>query len=321
MLDLALYDRVHLSARPPVQRFIAEAFLRFDYMKVDLVVEGLENLPDRPVVLAMNHTDNFNYWPLQYSLHRHGTYTATWVKGKNYENPAISLFMQWTNNIPIASRGYVITRDFLNVLGRKPDPDEYRALRDAADARQDVDRSKVPRAVLEQRRDMLGRRFEPSHERYVDAIDSLMRQLMRRFVDLNEHAHELGVHILVFPQGTRSIRLSRGHIGLAQLALHLKAPIVPVGCNGCDLVYASRSVITRPGRIVYRIGEPMDDWGNLAPPEPFEPFTREAEAEHRDRFQAVVDRVMHRIDGLLDERHKFSDDQASDGSRELDRFV
>ena len=321
MLDLALYDRVRLSRRPPLQRLIADGWLRFDYRKVDLVVEGLENLPDRPVIFAMNHTDNFNYWPFQYDFHRRGAYTATWVKGKNYEHPGVSAFMRWTNNIPIASRGYVVTRDFLNTVGRRPSANEYRALRDAADSLGDVDRAAVPAAVLDSSRDMLGRSFDPTHERYSDAVDGLMRLLMRRFLDMNAHAHELGLHILVFPQGSRSIRLSKGHTGIAQMALHLDAPIVPVGCNGCDRVYTSRSMRAKPGRIVYRIGEPMSDWGHIAPSEPFEAFTREAERDHRASFQAITDRVMDRINDLLDERHKFAADQVSDGTDGTARFV
>ncbi|MBW2461315.1 MAG: 1-acyl-sn-glycerol-3-phosphate acyltransferase [Deltaproteobacteria bacterium] len=321
MLDLALYDRVHISARPPAQRLLAELFLRFDYRKVDLVVEGLENLPNRPVIFAMNHTDNYNYWPFQYSLHKHGTYMATWVKGKNYENSAISTFMQWTNNIPIASRGYVITRDFLNVMGRRPAPDEYRALRDATDNLGEIDCAAVPRTILTEGRDILGHRFDPKGERYVEAIDAVMKKLMGRFVELNERALALGSNLLVFPEGTRSIRLSRGHTGLAQMALHLNAPIVPVGCNGSDLVYTSRSVLTKPGRIVYRIGEAMSDWSELAPKEPFVPFTREAETKHRGAFQAIVDRVMERINDLVDERHKSQADRASDGSSGTDRFM
>ena len=50
-----------------------------------------------PVIYAMNHTDNFNYWPFQYSLHcAFQRYTATWVKGKNYEGTISSAFMRWT---------------------------------------------------------------------------------------------------------------------------------------------------------------------------------------------------------------------------------
>jgi 1-acyl-sn-glycerol-3-phosphate acyltransferase len=321
MLDLTLYDRIHISARPPAQRLIAELFLRVDYRNVEIIVEGMEHLPVGPVIYAMNHTDNYNYWPFQYHLHKHGAYTATWVKGKNYETPAVSAFMRWTNNIPLASRGYVITRDFVNVMGRRPRPVEYRALRDAADGLFDVDTSIVPRAVLDSERDMLGRRFAPGAERYVDAVDDLMRKLMKRFVALNQRAHDLGVPILVFPQGTRTVRLSRGHIGLAQMALHLGVPIVPIGCSGSDLVYTGRSILSKPGRIVYRIGKPMNDWADLTPPGPFEPFARETETMHRDRFQAVVDRVMDRIDDLVDERHKFEIDRSSDGSRGTDRFL
>jgi 1-acyl-sn-glycerol-3-phosphate acyltransferase len=324
MLDLALFDRIHLSNRPPVQRFIAEAFLRFDYRKVRIDVEGLERLPSHPVLFAMNHTDNFNYWPLQYSLHRdRRRYTATWVKGKNFEHPMVSTFMRITNNIPIASRGYLITRDFVATVGRRPAEDEYRALRDAVNTGAELDRERVPRELLERPRDMMGRPFAPERETYVEAMDALFTAMMRRFIQLNEHALSIGLDLLVFPQGTRSIRLSRGHIGVAQAALALGATIVPVGCNGSDRVYPGRSLLSKPGHIVYRLGEPLTkhDVRDLAPPEHFVPFSRDAEARHRARFQALTDRIMERIDGLLDERHRFTEDRASDGTRGTDRFV
>lgn len=320
MLDLALYDRIRLSARPPVQRLIAEGFLRFDYRKVDLVLEGAERLPPERVIFAMNHTDSFNYWPFQYELHRRKRgYTATWVKGKNYEHPIVSLFMRITNNIPLASRGYVITRDFLNVMGRRPDADEYRALRAAVDALKD-EVPGVPEAVLRTPRDMLGRYFDPSHESYASAVDALMNALNARFVALNEEALAIGLDLLVFPQGTRSVRLSRGHVGLAQMALHLGATIVPVGCNGSDRVYSGKSLFAKPGRIVYRIGEPIpiSHWKN--PPPRVPPLSRAADA-HRDAYQAIVDEVMDRINDLLDEPYQFSPDRESEGTRDVDRFV
>ena len=322
MLDLGLYDRVWLHPRPPVHRLIAECLLRFDYRNVQLVVEGLHNVPARPVVFAMNHTDNFNYWPLQYILHRDlGRYTATWVKGKNYEHWLRDLFMRITNNIPLASRGYVVTRDFLNVLGRRPTESEYKELRDAVDQLRPVDANRVPREILTVERDLLGRRFDPDHESYPEAVDALMHELMARFVAMNERAVALGLSPLVFPQGSRSIRLSRGHIGLAEIALHLDLEIVPIGCNGSDRIYPGSSVRSKPGRVVYRIGEPMKDFADLAPREPFVPFTRAAEERYRPQFQAVVDRVMDRVNGLLDPRHQYADGQISDGSSGTDRFV
>ena len=323
MLDLALYDRVRLHLRPPVQRMIADGFLRWDYRKVDLRAEGLDRIPKTAVIYAMNHTDNFNYWPFQYSLHRaFGRYTATWVKGKNYEGTISSAFMRVTNNIPIGSRGYVITRDFIDTVGRPPTADEYRALRQAVDALEPVE-GDVPPAILEQSRDMMGRRFEAGRESYPEAVDGLMGELNARFLAKNRQALDMGLDILVFPQGTRSRRLSRGHIGLAQVALHLGATIVPVGCSGSDGVYTSRSFVAKPGAITYRIGEPIEpsEWADLAPKEPFVPFDREDEKKHRDAFQAVVDVVMERIDGLVDEPYRFSDDRTSEGSQGADRFV
>lgn len=324
MLDLGLYRRIRLNPRPPVQRFIAEALLRPDYRKVRIDLEHAERVPDTPVLFAMNHTDNFNYWPFQYWMHRHwGRYTATWVKGKNYEHPVIAAFMQWTNNIPIASRGYLITRDFIDTVGRKPKAEEYRALRDAVNGLDDVPAGAVPPEVLERPRDMMGRRFHPGAETYAEALEDLYAQLMRWFVGLNEYALGMGLDVLVFPQGTRSVRLSRGHIGVAQAALAFGVPVVPVGCNNCDLCYPGSSPFAKPGSITYRIGEPIlpRELAELGPPIPFEPFTRQAEALHRARFQAVADLIMERIDPLLDERHRFATDRASDGTRGVDRFL
>ncbi len=324
MLDLGLFDSIRLSNRPPLQRLIADGFLRLDYRDVDITLEGLERLPRCPVVYAMNHTDNFNYWPFQYSLHRRfERYTATWVKGKNFEQPLVAAFMRGTNNIPIASRGYLITRDFLATLKRKPEEAEYRALRDAVDDGVPVPVGTVPREVLEKGRDMLGRPFDPRRERYEEAMNALFAAMMRRFLALNRHALAIGLDILVFPQGTRSTRLSRGHIGLIQAALALNATVVPVGCNGSDRVYPGRSFVSKPGRVVYRIGRPFarEDFADLAPRAPFEPFSREAEHEHREAFQALTDRVMNRVDGLLDPEYRFADDHASDGTRGTDRFL
>jgi len=322
MLDLALYDRIDLRTRPWSQRGLAESFLRFDYRKIDLVVEGVENLPSSPVILALNHTDDFSYWPFQYYLHKHfGCYAACWVKGKNFEGAALSLFMRVMNNIPIASRGYLLTRDFLSTVGRRPTDAEYRVLRDALNAGEPVAEG-VPQELLSRPRDILGRPFEPAREHYVEAMDGLFNTMMGHFVRLNEHALEIGLHVLVYPQGSRSIRLSRGHGGIGQMALHLGVPILPVGVSGGDIIYPKRSPLTKPGRVVYRIGPAIqpEELADLKPAEPYAPFTREASA-HSEAFQAVADRVMERIDLLVDEPYRFAVDQSTDGVTGTNRFV
>jgi len=146
--------------------------------------------------------------------------------------------------------------------------------------------------------------------------------MMARFVELNAEAVSIGLDLLVFPQGTRSKRLLPGHDGIAQMALHLQIPIVPVGCNGADLVYPGASPFARRGRIVYRIGEPIEP-AELAPyavGEAFAPFSAEAERRFGDRFAGVAELVTGRIDALLDPEYRRA--ETSDATaRGVDRFV
>lgn len=326
MLDLPRMQRIRLSAWPKAQSFIARVFLTPNYgflpgVRIDL--EGLENLPDEPVIYAMNHTDRYNYWPFQYALWRERRrFTATWVKGKYYQNAFVGKFMELTNNIPTVSRGYLISRDFIDAVGRPPTDEEYAELRRAVEGDGRVPEH-VPREILESPREMLGRPFDPSRERYAEAVNALFREMMKRFVELNLEAFELGLDVLVFPQGTRSKRLSKGHIGLAQIALHSGRKIVPVGCSGSDVCYPGSSPIAKRGHVIYRIGKPLTD-EEIAPfriDEPFSPFTPEAEREHRERFQGLVDLVMDRIEALVDEPYKRSETGESEGTRGVSRFV
>jgi len=322
MLNLALFDRIDLRQRPMAQRFIADSFLRFDYRSLDIQVEGIERIPKRPCILALNHTDAFNYWPLQYHLHRHyDQYTAAWVKGKNFEQPFVAYFMRVTNNIPLPSRGYLVTRDFLSAVGRAPTDDEYRVVRDAFNAGTPIEEG-VPRELLERPRDILGQRFDPQGEDYIATMESLFESMMASFVRINEHALSIGLHLLVYPEGTRSVQLSRGRGGIGQMALHLNVPIVPIGCSGGDLIYPTKAPFSKPGRIVYRIGDAIEpgELDSLRPDEPYAPFTRGADA-HVDAFQQVADITMDRINTLVDDRHRFSEDKVSLGVSGASRFL
>jgi len=145
MLDLARLERIRLHERPLAQILIGQLGLRPDYRfprRTQIELVGVENIPrDVGVFFAMNHTDRYNYWPFQYQMYRRGglRFTATWVKGKYYENRVIGAFMDATNNIPLPSRGYVITTEFRKEFGQVPTKDEYRVLRDLVDGRVDVD--------------------------------------------------------------------------------------------------------------------------------------------------------------------------------------
>ncbi|NNL66952.1 MAG: 1-acyl-sn-glycerol-3-phosphate acyltransferase [Myxococcales bacterium] len=315
MLDLARLKRVKLRRTPWGQLLVAQ-LLRIDYAfprKTEIVLEGAEHLErGQSYVLAMNHTDRYNYWPFQYQLYKQGLgYTATWVKGKYYENAAIGAFMDAMNNIPLPSRGYVITTEFRRVVGRTPSTDEYRTLRDLADGKS----QEAPEALVDAVGDL-----KAFLRDFSDLFDRMIEEVMR----LNRLALSLGQHLLVFPQGTRSVRLSRGHIGVAQVAQHLGVDVVPVGCNGSDGVYPGNSPFASGGRIVYRIGKPLRlDGPELSAHrvrEPFRPFTLEA-AVHREAFQAMTDVVMDHINELLDEPYRYSEDRSSDGVLGINRFV
>lgn len=333
MLDLNRLERIRLTSSPIGQKMVAGLLLMPNFKlppRVKIDFEGFDNLPDEPVIFALNHTDRYNYWPFQYRLWRNlDRYTATWVKGKYYENALMGRFMEMTNNIPTVSRGYLIARDFQAVCDRKPSGDEYRALRDAvnAAATRDGDPSAlaevVPAPILDQPRDVLGVAFAPHQEDYPTYINRLFGQMMKRFVELNIEARDKNLDLLIFPQGTRSIRLSRGRIGMAQMALYLKMPVIPVGCNGSDKVYTGNSPIGSGGHIIYRAGEPIryEDMKQFHINAPFEPFTPEAESLHHDAFQGYVDEVMERINVLLDPPYQFAEDLQSDGVSGGNRFL
>jgi len=298
---------------------------------IDIEIENVDRIPREPVIFAMNHTDRFNYFPLMYKLWRtEGRYMTVWVKGKYYETPTVGMFMELTSNIPTISRGYIITKDFALTMDRRPTEAEYVILRALVDAEADpdsdpgsVDISQIPQQLLNTKRDILGVQFDPNRGSYARGINNVFAAMMREFVKLNERSFDLGLDLLVFPQGTRSIRLPRGRIGMMEVALRYKKTIVPVGCNGCDLVYQGSLPIANKGKVVYRIGKPIryEELSDFHIDEPFEPFSAEAEHKHRAKFQGAVDLVMDRINDLLDPEYQFSDDLQSTGVRGTSRFV
>jgi 1-acyl-sn-glycerol-3-phosphate acyltransferase len=323
MVDERHLRSVRLSARPRGQIVVGTLLLRLNYglpPRTRIRIEGLENLPrDRRVLFALNHTDRYNYWPFQYQMWRTGglPYTASWVKAKYYRNRLLRFFFDACNNIPLPSRGYLVLEDARQVLGRALDDGEYRALRDLADGRAtqaSIERGGSPalRRVLTQRR----RDFDPDGETYADFIarwnDRLMGLVEARTAEaLFRH----DCNVIVFPQGTRSIRLLPGHTGLAQFALRHDVPVVPVGSNGSERVYPSASPWARGGAILYRVGRPLttaDELADCRIAEPYAPFTQSAD-RHRATFERATARITARIDELLDAPYRMAVEGARDG--------
>ncbi len=315
MLDLARLERLKLVRRPFSQRFLGW-FLGVNYSRlpgIELALENQDRIPDGPVIFAMNHTDRYNYWPLQYVLwQRLDRFTTTWVKGKYYEGRFMARFMESMLQLPTVSRGYLITRDFLSVMKRTPTDQEYALLREVVDARavgvfaELPTPPDVPEMLFRKARNPIGVAYVPGEADYADYICALFQAMMGEFIRLNEYAMSIGLDLLIFPQGTRSKRLLPGRIGISQIALHLKVPIVPVGCNGSDGVYPGPSPFAGRGKIVYRVGEPIpyEELSAFHIDEPFVPFSAKAEADHAEKFHGLADTVIDRIEPLLDPEYR-----------------
>ncbi len=308
MLDLDRLRRIHLFRTPPGQLVMANTFLAADYRiprRTRIKLEGIERLdPNARYIFAMNHTDRFNYWPFQWQLYREGRgFTATWVKGKYYENEWIARFMDVMNNIPLPSRGYVISSRFKQQTRRPPTGDEYRMLRDIVDGKIPA-HEPLPATATADIRAFIG---GPTAADFLPPFEAEFAAMIREVVRLSRRAIEIGNHLLIFPEGTRSVRLGKGRTGLAQVACHLGVPIVPVGCNGSNVCYPGDSPFSKGGSIVYRIGAPLPiDGPDLAPhavDPAVLPFTRDASANHADTYQAFTDAVMAKIAELLDPAH------------------
>ena len=334
MLDLPRLKRIRLMKRPIGQVFFGHTVLSPNYNflpGIDIRIEGMEKIPNEPVIYAMNHTDRFNYFPFMYKMWKlKQRYITVWVKGKYYESPLVGTFMELTSNLPTVSRGYIITKDFTLTMGRRPKQAEYDTLRELVnkDAAPDgdpstVDLSAIATKLFDTKRRILGVDFDPSECSYAAGINRVFTAMMAEFVRLNERSFELGLDLLVFPQGTRSIRLPRGRTGMMEVALRYKKTIVPIGCNGCDHVYTGSLPIGKAGTIEYRVGDPIpyEELSEFHIHEDYAPFSAEAEHRHRDKFQGAVDLVMDRINDLLDPEYQFSDDLQSTGVRGTSRFM
>jgi 1-acyl-sn-glycerol-3-phosphate acyltransferase len=330
MLDLERLEKIKLHRRPVGQILIGNLVLWPDYnfptRRTEIVLEGIENLPRQGgAFLAMNHTDRFNYFPLQYRMYRLGLpFTATWVKGKYYENNAIGAALDLTNNIPLPSRGYVITTEFRKATGRPPDEKEYRVLRDLVDGKRAAEEPLDADAGSELKELLHG--TTGSAKQFLEHFDRLFDRMIRRVVELNRRAiRDLQLDVLVFPEGTRSRRLGRGHNGLAQISQHLAADVIPIGCSGSDQLYPGSKPFSRGGRVVYRIGKPLSVHGPELAPYRVEddalPFTSEASRRHVERYDGITRVVMSHINDLLDPEYQYSGDEPLQRAGGVDRFV
>ncbi len=296
----------------PWGQYIWSKVLQINYLirGTKIKIEGLENLPtDRPVCIAMNHTDRFNSWPLQlYLLNQQNQYIVTWVKGKYYENPVVRFCLLATSNIPLSSRGYVLSSHFKEAIKRLPSSEEYRFVRNLFDEKIEISEDALLNTSPECRQFLT-----PSTVQRLKSIEQSFNKLSIEVVRLNRKALALGHHILVFPQGTRSKRLTRGYVGIAQMTQKLGLDIVPVGCNGSDKIYPGNNPFAVKGTVTYRIGKPIKLNGPELEEhrieEDFIPFSKDAESKYTQQFRVITDVVMNKVNDLLDEEYQFDSEE------------
>jgi 1-acyl-sn-glycerol-3-phosphate acyltransferase len=305
LIDIEYLNRVRLTTHPLGQRLVANFLLLPNYhlfAKVDIRIEAIERIPrDENVIFAMNHTDRFNYWPFQYKLFKmhEFPFTTVWVKAKYYKNAFLAKGLDLCNLIPVPSMGYLIEEFYRKRFNRKMDKGLYRIVKDMIDGRIEA-AGPQERAAIEALQAM-GDQFAEFIRGYYEAVMAKVAELSRTALC------EKNLNIIIFPEGTRSLKLAEGKTGLAQLALHTEKRIVPVACNNSEEVYTGSLPIARSGRITYRVGEPLSVHDQLKAHricEPFTLFSRESQQRYKEQFEGVTRIVMASIEGMLDEKYR-----------------
>ncbi len=322
VMDLAFFEQHSPVPSEPWARSVTGLTRRlFRRAGLEVVIEGRERLGQTPCLLALNATHQYDLVPIRYAFRVAGHDVVTLSKGKNYHGLAMRTFSVKLGSVPLVSRGYIIVMDFLALHGRKPDEQEYRALRDLLDAGTPLPSRPTLDAVATRPRSMLGRPFAPAREPYRDAALALYREMMDRTLAHCRAAMSRGHDVQIFPQGSSSTRLSEGHIGAVQLAHALGVPVLPVGVSGCLTVLPKhRSIRMAPGRVTMRVGEAFrPDLTGL--PAGFTAFDPGDERAAAPVLRRATDDLMERINLLLDPAYRWAEDRQSDGAVGVRRFA
>ena len=315
MVDLEFLDKIKLATTPWAQIFVALAILAPNYnlfAKVNIEMENIDNIPeDEAVIFAMNHTDRFNYWPFQYKLWATGGYpfTTVWVKGKYFNNKILGQLLKLCNTFPVPTKRYLIDEFFKKIFHRSTTRDEYRMIKDLLDKK--IPLSDVLHSASQDVKTLLSGKWNKMSgvgASFLQYIENYYYTMMERVAQISLGAlFEKKLSIIIFPEGTRSVQLSEGRNGIAQLALHSDKTVIPIGCNGSEAIYPSGSPFAKSGTITYRIGEPMtvhDHLEDFRIREKFQLFSKKSQEKYKQVFDAATRTITKKIDMLLDERYR-----------------
>jgi 1-acyl-sn-glycerol-3-phosphate acyltransferase len=282
----------------------------------------LENFPDlrEPVLFAMNHSHYYDFMPSRKALtDQAGIQTVTFVKARAYQNRLEGAYISTMGNIPLVSRGYLISADFAQVHGRRPTEHEYRTLREHIDHGESLAAEPEYRALQTTARDMLDFAYDPRSTSYRDAIHDRYARAMATTLGHARTVIAAGKCLHIYPQGLFSSRLSRGRIGAVQFAAALDVPIVPVGFSGMNECFNKNEMVpSNPGILTMRFGEPR----RIERPElvDFEPFVPSEELRVRAVLEDETQALMNAINELLDPAYTWGEDPRGDGLEGIARF-
>ena len=301
----------HLPPVPYGQIFISRGFLGPTYRfpkRTVITIDGLERMNnEKSFMVAMNHTDRFNYAPFMYHLDQVGLPPlAPWVKGKYYQNPHLARLLVWCACTPVPARGFLLTLDWLARMERRPNEFEYRQLRRLGD-RLEID-APLEDGVADYLTKAPGGDAKSFGELFADHFETLSGE----FIRINVEALELGYRPLVFPQGTRSKRMTQGFSGIIQMALHLGVPILPVAVTGSEDIYPDDSPLAKGGHVHYTIGDFYDPMAGGDIPQNFIPMTIRASQEHGQRFDVLTAELMDCLNALLPSDYQFDPSEKKD---------
>jgi 1-acyl-sn-glycerol-3-phosphate acyltransferase len=168
------------------------------------------------------------------------------------------------------------------------------------------------------------RDYKPASEPYSAFIRRWMGRLMALVeAKTTEALFQKENNVIVFPQGTRSLRLLPARTGMLQFAIRHQVDVVPIGSNGCERLYPGASPLAKGGRVVYRIGKPLTmdgEFRDLQIEAPYIPFTQQADP-FEETFQRAAARVTTAIDDLLDEPYKLEKTAGMAAVSEVGRLI
>lgn len=285
--------------------------------RVRFDVQGWEQLPAGPCVMVANHTHWIDWIALRWIAYWRGRTLCNWVKPRTYEE-GYAQFLDKTGNLPVVSRGYLLSADVRAVAGRAPTEAEYRALRNHLDHGTALPDTPLMRRLQSESRDVLGLRFCAADRSYRDFLEELFYQMMQATLAHTRTLCDLGNDLQIMPQGVTSQRLTLGRPGALQAALALDLPVVPIGVNGFPQAFGKGATFPQHGgTVTIRVGAPY----RPTPLPEHRPFQPASERAHQRELQAGTAAMMDRIAALLDPEHGPADSEAEADVQGVARFV